>query len=76
MKYLEERTIGYQTPFATVPLVCTFCIFDLGIGSSDVRPDTQMAYNACLDAEKTLYAKELSALVQEQQLVNMTEHNT
>lgn len=52
MRYLEERGIGYDTGFARVPLVCQSCIYDLGIGRADVRPDADMGYAACKDAEK------------------------
>lgn len=52
MRYLEERGIGYDTGFAKVPLVCQSCIYDLGVGCADVRPDADMGYAACEDAEK------------------------
>lgn len=52
MRYLEERKIGYDTGFAKVPLVCQSCIYDLGTGRSDVRPDADMGYAACRNAEK------------------------
>ncbi len=52
MRYLEERGIGYETGFAKVPLVCQSCIYDLGIGRADVRPDGAMGYRACVNAEK------------------------
>lgn len=52
MRYLEERGIGFETGFAKVPLVCQSCIYDLGIGRSDIRPDAAMGYAACEDAEK------------------------
>ena len=52
MRYLEEHGIGYDTGFAKVPLVCQSCIYDLGIGRADVRPDAVMGYTACEDAEK------------------------
>lgn len=51
MKYLEEHNIGFPTGFAKVPLVCQSCIYDLGIGRSDIRPDAVMGYAACVDAE-------------------------
>lgn len=51
MRYLEERGMGYDTGFATVPLVCGSCIFDLGLGSASVRPGAEMGYAACADAE-------------------------
>lgn len=52
MRYLEERSIGYETGFAKVPLVCQSCIYDLGSGRADIRPDAAMGYAACVDAEK------------------------
>lgn len=52
MRYLEERGIGFETGFAKVPLVCQSCIYDLGIGRSDIRPDAEMGYAACVDAER------------------------
>ena len=52
MRYLEEHGIGYETGFAKVPLVCQSCIYDLGYGRPDVRPDEAMGYAACVDAEK------------------------
>lgn len=51
MKYLEGHNIGYDTGYAKVPLVCASCIYDLGIGSASIRPDADMAYRACIDAE-------------------------
>lgn len=51
MRYLEERGIGYPTGFANVPLVCQSCIYDLGMGSASIRPDAQMGYDACMQAE-------------------------
>ncbi len=52
MRYLEEHDIGYDTGFAKVPLVCGSCIYDLGCGSASIRPNADMAYQACLNAEK------------------------
>ena len=51
MRYLEEHGIGYDTGFARVPLVCASCLYDLGCGRADVRPDAQMGYAACAAAE-------------------------
>ena len=50
MRCLEERGIGFDTGFAKVPLVCQSCIFDLGYGKSDIRPDADMGYEACVRA--------------------------
>ena len=49
-KYLEERDIGFETGVCKVPLVSQSCLFDLGVGSKDVRPDGAMAYRACENA--------------------------
>lgn len=51
MQYLEEHSIGYETGFAKVPLVLQSCIYDLGYKRCDVRPDREMGYAACVDAE-------------------------
>lgn len=50
MKYLSERGIGFETGVANVPLVSQSCLFDLGVGRADVRPDARMAYEACENA--------------------------
>lgn len=50
MRFLEEHGIGYDTGFARIPIVLQSCIYDLSYGSSTVRPDAEMGYNACLDA--------------------------
>ena len=52
MQYLEEHSMGYDTGFAIVPLVCGSCIYDLCCGRADIRPDKQMGYAACVDAEQ------------------------
>lgn len=50
VRYLEERQIGYETPWAIVPIVPAAVIFDLNVGSPTVRPDAGAGYSACLDA--------------------------
>lgn len=50
MRCLEENGIGYNTGNALVPLVCQSCIYDLGYGQSNVRPDAAMGYEACKKA--------------------------
>lgn len=52
MRYLEERGKGLPVLGTVVPLVCQSCIFDLGIGSASRRPDGEMGYRACVDAER------------------------
>ena len=50
MRCLEENGIGYNTGYALVPLVCQSCIYDLGFGSNQTRPDAAMGYEACKNA--------------------------
>lgn len=52
MRYLEEHGVGYETGYAKVPLVCQSCIYDLGYGRADIRPDADMGYAACVDAQR------------------------
>ena len=49
-RYLEERGIGFDVGVTKVPLVCQSCLFDLGVGRADLRPDGAMAYQACENA--------------------------
>ncbi len=55
MRYLEERGIGFDVGITRVPLVCQSCLFDLGVGSSTVRPDAAMGYAACVASERGNY---------------------
>src|SRR5512136_2281878 len=50
VRYLAERGIGYKSGPVRVPIVPAAILFDLGVGSSDARPDAQMGYAACLAA--------------------------
>jgi L-aminopeptidase/D-esterase-like protein len=50
MRYLEEREIGYNTGVARVPIVPAAAIFDLGLGSAQIRPDAAAGYRACEQA--------------------------
>lgn len=49
-RYLEERDIGFDVGVTKVPLVSQSCLFDLGVGDKNVRPDSAMAYAACENA--------------------------
>ena len=62
MKYLEERNIGFDVGITKVPLVCQSCIFDLRIGDYKVRPDINMGYEACVNAQYLKKANHLSNL--------------
>ncbi len=50
MRYLESRKVGFNTGLAHVPIVPAAVIYDLGIGNPNVRPDSDMGYQACLNA--------------------------
>lgn len=50
MRYLEEKGVGFDTHYAKVPIVPSAILYDLGIGSSDIRPDAAMGYQTCLNA--------------------------
>ena len=55
MQYLKEKGVGFETGIVPVPLVCSSCIFDLGVGDKNAFPDKEMGYLACLNAEKGNY---------------------
>ncbi len=50
MRYLEEHGIGYDTGVVKVPIVPAAVIFDLALGSSNIRPDAKMGYSACVNS--------------------------
>jgi L-aminopeptidase/D-esterase-like protein len=50
VRYLEEKGIGFDVRVARVPIVPAAILFDLGIGSADVRPDADMGYQSCQNA--------------------------
>jgi L-aminopeptidase/D-esterase-like protein len=50
VRFLEERGVGFNVRVAKVPIVPAAILFDLGIGRSDVRPNADMGYAACLQA--------------------------
>ena len=52
MRYLEEKGIGFDVQVAKVPIVCGACLFDLAIGSPNIRPDLEMGYRAAQNANK------------------------
>ncbi len=52
MRYLEERKIGFDVVVTRVPIVPTAILFDLAFGRSDVRPTTEMGYEACANASE------------------------
>ncbi|MGB2869210.1 MAG: P1 family peptidase [Bacteroidota bacterium] len=50
VKWLEEHQIGYQTPWARVPIVPAAVVFDLAAGKPSIRPDAAAGYQACANA--------------------------
>ena len=50
VQYLEEQNVGFPAGPVRVPIVPAAVIFDLGVGDSQVRPDREMGYQACLNA--------------------------
>jgi L-aminopeptidase/D-esterase-like protein len=50
VRYLEERGVGFDVRVARVPIVPAAILFDLAVGSSEIRPDAEMGYQACLNA--------------------------
>ncbi len=52
MKYLSEKSIGFDTGTVKVPIVCGSVLYDIEVGRHDVYPDFHMGYEACLDSEK------------------------
>lgn len=54
MKYLERQGKGVKVGNSIVPIVVGSCIFDLGCVDGSVRPDADMGYAACVDAERNV----------------------
>jgi len=50
MKYLEERSVGFDVGVTKVPIVCSAVLFDLNIGDYRIRPDFHMGYEAASSA--------------------------
>jgi L-aminopeptidase/D-esterase-like protein len=46
MRFLDERGIGFPTPFGPVPIVPAAVIFDLGLGNPRVRPTADCGHSA------------------------------
>lgn len=46
-RWLEEHGVGFPTPHGVVPIVPAAILYDLGIGTADVRPDVEAGYAAC-----------------------------
>jgi L-aminopeptidase/D-esterase-like protein len=47
MRWLEERGIGLDVRFGTLPIVPAAVLFDLPLGDARIRPDAAAGYAAC-----------------------------
>ena len=47
MRWLEEHGHGFPVTTGVVPIVPAACVYDLGIGRGDVRPNADAGYDAC-----------------------------
>ncbi|ASK63401.1 peptidase [Virgibacillus phasianinus] len=61
MKFLEEKNVGFDVQVTKVPIVSGAILFDLYPGDSNVRPDSQMGYKACIMAYSNNVFKQGSA---------------
>jgi L-aminopeptidase/D-esterase-like protein len=50
VRWIAERGGGFDTGSARVPIVPAAVLYDLGVGSADIRPDAAMGYAACAAA--------------------------
>lgn len=51
VRWLEQRGVGLETPFARVPIVPAAVLYDLGVGRADVRPDAEAGAAAARAAD-------------------------
>jgi L-aminopeptidase/D-esterase-like protein len=50
LRWLEERSYGFDVGVTRVPIVPAAILFDLALGRADVRPDAAAGYAACAAA--------------------------
>ena len=50
VRYLSERSIGFETRVARVPIVPAAILFDLGVGDPAIRPTADCGYRAAAAA--------------------------
>ena len=55
MKLLEEKGIGFKVGERNVPIVTQASLYDLDVGSGDVRPDLNMGAQACINAYEGIF---------------------
>jgi L-aminopeptidase/D-esterase-like protein len=49
--YLNEKGIGHPTPIRPIPIVAAAVVYDLFLGGGLGLPDTELGYEACLNAD-------------------------
>ncbi len=57
VRWLEARGVGFDVGVARVPIVPAAILFDLGLGSSTVRPTAEMGFQACEAASEAAPAQ-------------------
>ncbi|HEY2254352.1 MAG TPA: P1 family peptidase [Variovorax sp.] len=57
MRWLEERGIGLDVRFGTLPIVPAAVLFDLPLGDARIRPDAAAGYAACAAASSAAPAE-------------------
>ena len=53
VRFLEEKGLGFLTPYKAIPIVPTAVIFDLSIGDHNARPAPDDLYLACKNSQST-----------------------
>ncbi|MDM0113122.1 P1 family peptidase [Variovorax sp. J22R133] len=57
VRWLEERGVGMDVRFGTLPIVPAAVLFDLPLGDARIRPDAAAGYAACEAASSTAPAE-------------------
>lgn len=63
MRWMEERNIGMDVRFGTLPIVPAAVLFDLPMGDARIRPDAAAGYAAC-EAASTSHMRSTRLLAQ------------
>ncbi|HET7837241.1 MAG TPA: P1 family peptidase [Variovorax sp.] len=57
MRWLEERGVGLDVRFGTLPIIPAAVLFDLPVGDARIRPDADAGYAACAAASSAAPAE-------------------
>lgn len=55
MRYLEEKGVGFKAGERSIPIVTQASLYDLEVGSGDIRPDRDMGIQACINAYEGVF---------------------